>query len=253
MATVSQRPPGARQHTSVHWQRFSVPYAYPVHFTERLFDPANPVLVDTLSLRRGAPESHARRPGRSRAPPRVAGRHNARRLRAPGLPRTSRGTRSSAARPSADLPRRSRAELVVARRCRDRRPGITSRGLLERRGNRGRLDEARAPLPLVRAHATRLRCRRPALRPLPFQAATRLAHHGALRHRAHPRAPRTRDRSPTGPPRSSTAPARARVLDLEGRGPLRPRGWTPPSRLPVARRVPRARARQPSAVTKTLV
>ena len=49
MAFVSQRPPGARQHTSVHWQRFSVPYAYPVHFTERLFDPANPVLVETLS------------------------------------------------------------------------------------------------------------------------------------------------------------------------------------------------------------
>ncbi len=49
MAFVSQRPPGARQHTSVHWQRFSVPYEYPVHFTERLFDPANPVLVETLS------------------------------------------------------------------------------------------------------------------------------------------------------------------------------------------------------------
>ncbi len=49
MASVSQRPPDARQHASVHWQRFSVPYAYPVHFTERIFDPANPVLADTLS------------------------------------------------------------------------------------------------------------------------------------------------------------------------------------------------------------
>ncbi len=49
MASVSQRPPDARQHASVHWQRFSVPYEYPVHFTERIFDPANPVLADTGS------------------------------------------------------------------------------------------------------------------------------------------------------------------------------------------------------------
>ena len=33
----------------VHWQRFSVPYAYPVCFTDGLFAPDNPVLRDTLS------------------------------------------------------------------------------------------------------------------------------------------------------------------------------------------------------------
>ena len=33
----------------VHWQRFSVPYAYPVCFTEGVFAPGNPVLRDTLS------------------------------------------------------------------------------------------------------------------------------------------------------------------------------------------------------------
>ena len=32
----------------VHWQRFSVPYEYPVFFTEGLFDPNNPVLRDSV-------------------------------------------------------------------------------------------------------------------------------------------------------------------------------------------------------------
>jgi 3-dehydroquinate synthase len=34
--------------TSTHWQRFAVPYEFPVVFTERLFDPGNPVLRDVL-------------------------------------------------------------------------------------------------------------------------------------------------------------------------------------------------------------
>ena len=34
----------------LHWQRFSVPYEYPVAFTRDLFDPANPLLVETLML-----------------------------------------------------------------------------------------------------------------------------------------------------------------------------------------------------------
>jgi len=39
---------GSPAETTVHWQRFAVAYEYPVCFTERLFDPANPVLVDTV-------------------------------------------------------------------------------------------------------------------------------------------------------------------------------------------------------------
>ena len=35
--------------STVHLQRFAVAYEYPVHFTEFLFDPANPVLVDVLA------------------------------------------------------------------------------------------------------------------------------------------------------------------------------------------------------------
>jgi len=38
----------ATQATSTHWQRFAVPYEFPVVFTEGLFDPANPVLRDVL-------------------------------------------------------------------------------------------------------------------------------------------------------------------------------------------------------------
>ncbi len=40
---------GARVETAVVWQRFAVPFEYPVHFTERVFDPDNPVLADTVS------------------------------------------------------------------------------------------------------------------------------------------------------------------------------------------------------------
>ena len=78
------------------------------------------------------------------------------------------------------------------------------------------LTRPRAPpaasLPVVPAHATRLRRRRPALHALPLQTTLRLAHHATLRHRPHPCAPRPRDRSATDPARSSPAPARARVL-----------------------------------------
>jgi len=35
----------------VHWQRFDVPFEYPVYFTEGVFDPGNPVLADALSRR----------------------------------------------------------------------------------------------------------------------------------------------------------------------------------------------------------
>ncbi len=34
---------------TVHLQRFTIGYEYPVHFTERVFDPANPVLVEVLA------------------------------------------------------------------------------------------------------------------------------------------------------------------------------------------------------------
>jgi 3-dehydroquinate synthase len=44
---VAARP--AVFETSVYQQSFAVPFRYPVYFTERLFDPANPVLRDTLT------------------------------------------------------------------------------------------------------------------------------------------------------------------------------------------------------------
>ena len=37
--------------TSVAWQRFAVEYEYPVAFTRGLFDPANPLLAETLARR----------------------------------------------------------------------------------------------------------------------------------------------------------------------------------------------------------
>jgi len=40
------RPAQAR--TATHWQRFSVPYEFPVVFTEGVFDPENPALRDVL-------------------------------------------------------------------------------------------------------------------------------------------------------------------------------------------------------------
>jgi 3-dehydroquinate synthase len=45
MSQVSEQ---SRNHTTTAWQRFSVPYEFPVCFTSGLFDPANPLLRDTL-------------------------------------------------------------------------------------------------------------------------------------------------------------------------------------------------------------
>ena len=39
----------AQARTATHWQRFSVPYEFPVVFTEGVFDPENPVLRDVLT------------------------------------------------------------------------------------------------------------------------------------------------------------------------------------------------------------
>ena len=39
----------ARARTATHWQRFSVPYEFPVVFTEGVFDPENPALRDVLA------------------------------------------------------------------------------------------------------------------------------------------------------------------------------------------------------------
>ena len=33
----------------MHVQRFAVAYEYPVYFTERLFDPSNPVLTEAVT------------------------------------------------------------------------------------------------------------------------------------------------------------------------------------------------------------
>ncbi|OED36373.1 3-dehydroquinate synthase [Chromatiales bacterium (ex Bugula neritina AB1)] len=41
--------PEAECTADVSWQRFSVPYEYPVYFTDKLFDAGNPVLIQTLS------------------------------------------------------------------------------------------------------------------------------------------------------------------------------------------------------------
>ena len=35
--------------TTTHWQRFAVPFEFPVCFTENLFDPENRSLVDVLA------------------------------------------------------------------------------------------------------------------------------------------------------------------------------------------------------------
>ncbi len=47
--STTHKQVGARTAGAVHWQRFAVPFEYPVHFTERVFDPDNPVLAETVS------------------------------------------------------------------------------------------------------------------------------------------------------------------------------------------------------------
>jgi 3-dehydroquinate synthase len=48
-ADRGQQEVAASAGQAVHVQRFAVTYEYPVHFTRDLFDPPNPVLVDTLA------------------------------------------------------------------------------------------------------------------------------------------------------------------------------------------------------------
>ena len=38
-----------RAESKVYWQRFAVPFEYPVHFTEGVFEPDNLVLVETIA------------------------------------------------------------------------------------------------------------------------------------------------------------------------------------------------------------
>lgn len=53
---TSDRPTVAGGTTSpgdagtVFWQEFAVPFRYPVHFTENLFDPRNPLLADVMAM-----------------------------------------------------------------------------------------------------------------------------------------------------------------------------------------------------------
>ena len=50
-ATGAAAPRLGSAGTTVAWQRFAVPYDYPVAFTRGLLDPANPLLAETLALR----------------------------------------------------------------------------------------------------------------------------------------------------------------------------------------------------------
>jgi 3-dehydroquinate synthase len=49
MADITQKAAQEARDTTIHWQRFAVPFEYPVVFTEGLFDPDNPVLADSVS------------------------------------------------------------------------------------------------------------------------------------------------------------------------------------------------------------
>ena len=44
------KPGGANAATKLYWQRFSVPYEYPVAFTRHLFAPENPLLAEVVAL-----------------------------------------------------------------------------------------------------------------------------------------------------------------------------------------------------------
>ena len=50
---ISDVSPG-EERTSVHWQRFSVPFAYPVVFTSSVFSPENTVFLEVLTSREAA-------------------------------------------------------------------------------------------------------------------------------------------------------------------------------------------------------
>ncbi|MEM7746223.1 MAG: hypothetical protein AAF409_21220, partial [Pseudomonadota bacterium] len=49
----------SRLRTEIAWQRFSVPFEFPVAFTHGLFDPENPLLADVLSQREPAKRHRA--------------------------------------------------------------------------------------------------------------------------------------------------------------------------------------------------
>ena len=51
MTTQPKAPPAQTATAEIAWQRFSVPFDFPVAFTRGLFDPANPLLADMLARR----------------------------------------------------------------------------------------------------------------------------------------------------------------------------------------------------------
>ena len=55
---MNERTTEARAKAVASWQEFQVSYSYPVYFTDGLFDPDNPTLVD--ALRRLEPEKRHR-------------------------------------------------------------------------------------------------------------------------------------------------------------------------------------------------
>ncbi|SHE87330.1 3-dehydroquinate synthase [Modicisalibacter ilicicola DSM 19980] len=54
LSRSSEKGVEGEQRTSIHWQRFSVPFEYPVAFTRNLFSPDNPLLVEMLAWRQEA-------------------------------------------------------------------------------------------------------------------------------------------------------------------------------------------------------
>ena len=51
MTTTDQKTSPALDTHDIAWQRFSIPYDFPVAFTRGIFDPANTLLADALSRR----------------------------------------------------------------------------------------------------------------------------------------------------------------------------------------------------------
>ena len=52
--TDARTDPRTHPRTTTHWQRFAVPFEFPVVFTDGVFDPENPALRDVLCLREPA-------------------------------------------------------------------------------------------------------------------------------------------------------------------------------------------------------
>ncbi len=59
MRTTDAPAGPTRLNTEIAWQRFSVPFEFPVAFTRGLFDPENPLLADVLSQREPAKRHRA--------------------------------------------------------------------------------------------------------------------------------------------------------------------------------------------------